>query len=1185
MPTKYWRGGTASWTPTNNASWSLSSGGPANTTAPTSDDDVVFDSLSAAGAYTVTISGGTCKSITFVTNATVIPTFTGSTQFTVNDGDFVLPATGVNWNYTGPLTLVASTASRTVNLNGISVSCSFVFRGTGSFSYGLASAITTTSSISHSQGIFNTNGYSVTATTFNANATSGTVNLGASTLTFSQGFNWAQAATVLNAGTSSIRVSTTFGTFAGGGKTYNDVQFTYTNASFGITRITISGANTFASLTLGGFRNAAALNGFMLSANQIVTGTLTIPGGTRRACRTQIFSDVAGTRRTITAAAISGMQNVDFVDVAAAGASAPWTGASLGDCGNNTGITFPAAKTVYYVGATNNLLFSSPNVWATTPTGVANDDNFPLAQDTAVITNNFPGSSLGVQTGVYNHGTIDMSQRTNALTITPQGNYYGNWITGSGVGISGAGQTLRFSKRGGTQSITSAGKAFAPFISLANLNGTVVLQDALTTAGLLSGDSGTPVTGAGSINDNGYSITFTGTTAFTASTTYAHTLTINGTWTLPVNFTASTLTTPAGSGVLSFTGSGAKTFAGAGKLTWPTLQQGGTGTLTITGSNKFANANNTANGTITFTAGTTNEFSAFGVAGVGGSRITINSTTTAAASLKKPLPWNVGTNSLVANSTNVTAASNTEGVDWLNVSYITGISTVQLLTPSLLTNTQAFYSPTVASASQELVANLFTNTQTFYSAVAAASYTLAPARFDDTEAFYGATVGRGPVTLSASLLANTQTFYAPSVGRGAVTLAPAQVTNSQAFYAPTVTRGAVTLSPARFDNTQTFYAATVLRGAVSLSPSLVGNSQQFYAPAVGRGAVALSPARLDNAQDFHGPTVTATASVLPDLVANTQSFYAATVTPGAINLAAPLVANTQSFYAPSVQPGAVTLAPNLLPSQSAIYAPEVLLAGVNLLPPRVDNQSAFYAATITVGAVVIEPGLLVNAQSFLPASVEPGAVAVSVPLVANAQAFYAPVVQPAAVELAVERVDNAQVFYEAEVIEGAVNLQPERLDNAQAFFGAGVQPGAVTLTASLAINAQVFYPAIVVPGAIDLAAPLVVNASELFEPEVTPGSADVLPQLLVNSQLFYPGSIETIYVLRPPFLASESELYAPELLAFLPNDGSSARGTVRRDDDGRPDAVRRADSMVAADARRFIADNARVLTATRGPIQ
>jgi hypothetical protein len=82
--------------------------------------------------------------------------------------------------------------------------------------------------------------------------------------------------------------------------------------------------------------------------------------------------------------------------------------------------------------------------------------------------------------------------------------------------------------------------------------------------------------------------------------------------------------------------SSAKTFAGNGN-SFPTLSQTGTGALTISGSNTFESISNTVQPTtITFTSGTTQTFtSGFALAGTAGNLVTINASTTSAATLSK----------------------------------------------------------------------------------------------------------------------------------------------------------------------------------------------------------------------------------------------------------------------------------------------------------------------------------------------------------------------------------------------------------------------------------------------------------------------------------------------------------------------------------------------------------------------
>lgn len=80
MATKYWVGGAGTWDLSSTTHWSNSSGGASGATAPTATDDVVFDSLSNATAYAVTIASafigtatcsGTTLNVSAVTSGTL----------------------------------------------------------------------------------------------------------------------------------------------------------------------------------------------------------------------------------------------------------------------------------------------------------------------------------------------------------------------------------------------------------------------------------------------------------------------------------------------------------------------------------------------------------------------------------------------------------------------------------------------------------------------------------------------------------------------------------------------------------------------------------------------------------------------------------------------------------------------------------------------------------------------------------------------------------------------------------------------------------------------------------------------------------------------------------------------------------------------------------------------------------
>lgn len=157
--------------------------------------------------------------------------------------------------------------------------------------------------------------------------------------------------------------------------------------------------------------------------------------------------------------------------------------------------------------------------------------------------------------------------------------------------------------------------------------------------------------------------------------------------------------------------------------------------------------------------------------------------------------------------------------------------------------------------------------------------TISPSLYTNSNTFFAPTVAAGTVTLSPSRYDNANTFYAVTVTPGAITLSPARYDNANTFYSPTVSSGANNISPARYDNAQTYYSATVTAGAVTLQPALYQNAQAFYTPDV-TDAATIAPELYTNQQAFYQPVVTqqgGAQTLLPGLYVNTQDFYSATV--------------------------------------------------------------------------------------------------------------------------------------------------------------------------------------------------------------------------------------------------------------------------------------------------------------------
>ena len=585
MADRYWVGGTASWDATAGTKWALTSGGAGGQAVPTSSDDVYFDA--ASGAVTCTVSATpSCQNLNF-TGFT--GTLAGSVSIFVS-GNFTLVAS-VTWTATGQIAFQASSGSYTVTTAGKTLG-SFTLNTAGSTAvFTLQDALTCSGSITTLGGTLNTNNFNVTATQIiSSNSNTRTINLGSSTVTLNgtTAINFGTSTGLtFNAGTSTINCSATNTTIVGGavsatGVTFYNVSLTATVDS----THNIQSINTFNNLIVTATA-AAGVTQVLFNSRQTINGTLSTTGtaGNRRVWFRGLTYGLA---QTITINSAPSLTDADFRDIYVIGTAAPISGTRVGDLRGCSGITFSAAKTVYWnlAGAQN----WSATGWATTSAGTPSDDNFPLAQDTATFTN--AGSVTGTITmnsAIPYTGTVDMSGRTSAMTLTMGTNQaiYGDWKNGSGTTLSVA-ATLTFSGRN-TQTITSNGKSFTQALTVDSYGGTVQLADALNIG------SNTLTVTNGTFDTKNFNVTALGIQA--ASSTVAaislgsSTLTFSGS--TPINFVNSLLTFNSGtsqiniSAVASIIGNGA-TFYNA------TFTGTTAGTYDITGANVFNNLTFTA---------------------------------------------------------------------------------------------------------------------------------------------------------------------------------------------------------------------------------------------------------------------------------------------------------------------------------------------------------------------------------------------------------------------------------------------------------------------------------------------------------------------------------------------------------------------------------------------------------------
>jgi trimeric autotransporter adhesin len=617
-PKNCYRIGTGNW---SDDQWSDTSGGSVSTdNFPLAQDTAVFDESTTGGTHTmnnalIDVSG---IDMSARTSALTLSLTSGQRihgNWTFGSGITITGAQLIS--FYGRNTQVITSAGKTFSGSIFVVS----YGGTVE----LADALNTgNNSLVITNGTFDTKGYNVTAgqvTSTNSNVRE--IKLGASTVTCGGDISFTTSTNLtLDAGTSSIICSGSAITFNGGSQTFYDVSFTSTNAA----THTFTGANTFNNLSITA-PASAGLRQVALAGNQTITGTLTAAGATA-VRRTMLRSSVVGTTRTLTVGTLSA-DDCDFRDITIAGTAAGGSPTRAGDCGGNSGVTFPAPKTVYW-----NLAGSqnwSATAWATTSGGTPALDNFPLAQDTVVFDDTGAAGTVTVQT--FNIGTVDMSARTSAMTLTPSSNaptVYGSWSFGTGVTSSSASGTITFAGLG-TSTITSNGVVFGNPVAIDCATGTVQLADALEL-------QSTPTPRAltltsGTFDAVSYNVT---AGAFSSGVSTPRTLkTGSGTWTLSgtgnVWSVSSSLTLYKGTAdiLLSNTSTSTRAFQGGG-LSYNKLTIGGatgTSTLTILSNNQFTELASTKTVAHTIALGTTTQtFGKWTVTGTAGNVVTLTGT-------------------------------------------------------------------------------------------------------------------------------------------------------------------------------------------------------------------------------------------------------------------------------------------------------------------------------------------------------------------------------------------------------------------------------------------------------------------------------------------------------------------------------------------------------------------------------
>lgn len=613
MASRFWVGGSGTWDGTSTTNWSATSGGSSGASVPTSADTVTIDSNS--GSPTITLGANTATApITFTASATLTSAgFTVAGNITANGSTATLTL-GDALICSGVVTLT----SGTLNTNSKTVTCS-KFSSSNSNARTLTVTNSTVNITSGGNNVWDCS----TSTNLTVNATGSTIVLPSGGFASFQG------------GSSSLHwnnVTVPFGSVLGSASYDGTVSIGTANTSN-----TALQGTTFTNLTVT-TTDANLCDFLYVKSDFTVTGTLTLTGGSACPNRLVLWSDVTGTRRTITnTGATMVWSNVNFGDI---GLSSSYDASAIsggcGDMGNNSNITFTPAKTLYWY--QNGGSWSDSSKWFTGTNGVNSNGSsrFPLPQDTAIFdANSFSttGQTITLPSATM-AGAIDFTGVNRTATTFNIGNILyacGSLTATSLVTVNNSGYVQFPGSAAKTLAIPAGGiRHLASFGT-----GTVTLASSLSATDIA----------VLNFNAAGYAVTASNGVSF-YSAAFSHTVTLgSGTWTLTgtgtqwdaTNKTNLTLDTTGSTIILSDTSSTAKTFNGNG-LTYNNLQiaGGGTGAVTISGSNTFNTLSVTSGPkTVTLTAGTTQTITALSATGSSGNLITLQSSSTSNATLSK----------------------------------------------------------------------------------------------------------------------------------------------------------------------------------------------------------------------------------------------------------------------------------------------------------------------------------------------------------------------------------------------------------------------------------------------------------------------------------------------------------------------------------------------------------------------
>ena len=202
------------------------------------------------------------------------------------------------------------------------------------------------------------------------------------------------------------------------------------------------------------------------------------------------------------------------------------------------------------------------------------------------------------------------------------------------------------------------------------------------------------------------------------------------------------------------------------------------------------------------------------------------------------------------------------------------LQSAQILTPSLYSDPDTFYAPTVAGNAQTLTPALYTDPDSFFAPVVTKFGFILPSLFVDPDTIFNPTI-TAKYTITPSIFSDPDTIFTPTL-LSVSHLTPAIYTDPDSFFAPTLSKLAH-ITPGIYSDPDTFFAPvfTLPNAPQTVTPGLFSDTPDtFFAPTIIQ-ARFITPGLYSDPDVIFTPIVThvAPATLTPNLYVNPDIFY------------------------------------------------------------------------------------------------------------------------------------------------------------------------------------------------------------------------------------------------------------------------------------------------------------------------